>query len=71
MVADVKQTGRFLSAAQVAEILKVSARTVRRMAADGRLPFVDKLDGETGSYVFDPAVVAIWARQNLSEERAS
>lgn len=46
-----------LTAAQVAERLDVSPRTVARMVADGRLRATAKLPGDTGAYLFDPADV--------------
>ena len=38
---------------EMAYRLKVSPRTVRRMATDGRLTPVAKLPGPTGNYLFD------------------
>jgi excisionase family DNA binding protein len=46
-----------MTAAQVAEVLGCSQRTIARMAEDGRLTPALKLPGETGAYLFDPAVV--------------
>jgi excisionase family DNA binding protein len=55
-------TERLLTTAQVATMLGKSTRTVQRMADTGELPFVQKLTGSRGAYVFDPAVVEL-ARQ--------
>lgn len=54
---------RLLSAAQVARMLGKGIRTIHRMAEDGRLPYVSKLEGETGAYVFDADVIEHLARQ--------
>ena len=48
---------------QVARRLGVTIRTVVRMAADGRLPVAFKVPGRTGTYLFDPQVVEMYARQ--------
>ena len=47
-----------MSTAQAAHYLGVSKRTVTRLAATGELPYLVKLPGRTGSYVFDAATVA-------------
>lgn len=46
-----------MTAAQAAEVLGCSQRTVARMAEDGRLTPALKLPGETGAYLFEPAEV--------------
>lgn len=51
-----------------ARILGVSPRTVKRQARDGDLPYVSKLDGELGSYVFDRADVIAIAEQRVEAE---
>jgi excisionase family DNA binding protein len=56
------QTRRLLSAAQVAELLGKSVRTVQRLAEDGELR-AEKLPGTTGAYVFDAAVVDDYLEQ--------
>jgi excisionase family DNA binding protein len=56
-------TPRLLTTKQVADRLGVDPRTVHRMADDGRLPCVAKLEGSTGAYVFDPDVIDGVARQ--------
>ena len=50
-------TARLLTTAQVAAKLGKSTRTIHRMADTGQLPYVQKLTGSRGAYVFDPAVV--------------
>jgi excisionase family DNA binding protein len=50
-------TTPLLNTRQVAERLGVDPRTVHRMAEDGRLPYMAKLEGSTGAYVFDPDVI--------------
>jgi hypothetical protein len=44
-------------------MLGKSTRTVHRMAESGELPYVEKLDGLTGAYVFDPGVIEVIVRQ--------
>jgi excisionase family DNA binding protein len=56
------QTRRLLSAAQVAELLGKSVRTVQRLAEDGEIR-AEKLPGTTGAYVFDAAVVDDYLEQ--------
>jgi phage terminase Nu1 subunit (DNA packaging protein) len=47
-----------IDTATVAAIYGVNVRTVHNWARSGRLPFVLKIRGKRGAYVFDPAVVA-------------
>lgn len=54
---------RLLTAAHVARLLDKSVRTIQRMAEDGRLPYVSKIEGDTGAYVFDADVIEHLARQ--------
>ncbi len=61
-VAPVADVGR-MTANDVAARMGVSSRTVRRWAAEGRLPPDDKFPGPTGGYLFHPAVVELLARQ--------
>ena len=44
----------YLTSSQVAERLGKDVATVKRMAADGRLPVAAKVPGRTGAYLFDP-----------------
>jgi excisionase family DNA binding protein len=57
------QTDALITAAAAALILGVSSSTVRRLAESGDLPFVQKLPGPNGAYLFDEAVV----RQHLAD----
>jgi len=63
--------GNLLTTAQAAERLGKSVRTVHRMASDGRLPHVAKLEGDRGSWLFDQAVVDMLARTLDREAVAS
>lgn len=49
-------TRQLVSAAQAAEMLSVTPRTIRRYAAEGVIP-AWKLPGRSGSYVFEEDVV--------------
>ena len=62
-----------ITVADVAARLGVSRTTVHRYAASGDLPYVNKMPGIRGGYLFDPAVVALFARQrrNGSRKKAS
>jgi excisionase family DNA binding protein len=46
-----------LSSGEVAEMLGVTARQVQRLAQKGQLPFVVKMPGESGAYLFERGVV--------------
>lgn len=46
-----------LTSPQAGAILGKSARTVQRMADAGDLPFVQKLDGPNGAYLFDAEAI--------------
>jgi excisionase family DNA binding protein len=54
---------KLLNSRQVAERLGVDLRTVHRMADAGRLPYVAKLEGATGAYVYDPDAIDTIAQQ--------
>jgi predicted site-specific integrase-resolvase len=47
----------FVSTAWVAKRLGVPSRTIQNRVRAGKLPYVAKLDGRTGAYLFDPAVI--------------
>lgn len=47
-----------IGAEEAGSILKLHSRTVKRRAADGTLPYVTKLAGDKGAYVFDRNVIA-------------
>ena len=44
-------------AEEVADILGISKSTVTRRAATGRLPYIRKIDGPRGAYLFNRADV--------------
>ena len=64
-------TTRTMSTAQVADYLKVSPRTVRRLAESGGLTPLAKLPGRTGSYVFDEAIVMAYLTRSVAGREAS
>lgn len=43
-----------MTTTEAAAVLGKSPRTVQRMAEDGRLPYLKKLPGPNGSYLFEP-----------------
>jgi excisionase family DNA binding protein len=55
-----------MTTTEVADLLGISVATVNRRAAAGSLPFVFKAKGPRGPYVFDRAVVEMYARQVAS-----
>lgn len=55
-----------IGAAEAARILGVDVRTVHRRVERGEVPFIAKLDGYRGPYIFDRAAV-----EALVEERAA
>lgn len=62
-------TRQLFTAVEAAKMLGKSRRTILRMVESGELPFVRKLDGPNGAYLFDAAVIEYMARQ-LTNERA-
>ena len=52
-----------ITAAEAARLLGRPTRTVVLHAAKGKLPYVTKLDGRTGAYLFDRAVIVALAKQ--------
>jgi hypothetical protein len=62
------QATTLMTSAQAGAVLGKSARTVQRMAESGRLPYVQRLPGPNGSYLFDPDVVHAMQRR-LAIER--
>jgi excisionase family DNA binding protein len=53
-----------ITAVEVAARLGFSRSYVVKLAASGDLPYVRKMPGVRGAYLFDPGTVALWARQN-------
>lgn len=51
-----------ITAAEAAERLGISRTTLLRYVIAGELPFAYKMPGLRGSYLFDPDVVAVFAR---------
>ncbi len=51
------QAGELINAAEVAELLGYSKRTIARMAGDGRLTPAYKLPGLRGDYLFNRAYI--------------
>lgn len=62
-------TQNLLTTNQAAERLGKSVRTVHRMASDGRLPHVTKLEGDRGQWLFDETVVDM-VRRSLEQKQA-
>lgn len=50
--------GQLITSAQLAARLGVNVKTITRKAANGTLPYVHKLDGIRGAYLFDPDAIA-------------
>lgn len=55
---------------EAARIGGCSVDTVKRDARNGRLPFVQKLDGRTGAYLFALDAVQAWAAARQSDTAA-
>lgn len=62
---------QLLTAVEAAEVLQCSRRTILRMVESGDLPYVRKLEGPNGAYLFDAGVVGVIARQSGREEAKS
>lgn len=61
--------GTLLTTAETAAMLGRSPRTVARLAAEGELPYVQKLEGVRGSYLFDRGTVQLFARQRRDRRK--
>lgn len=55
-----------LTTAQVAKRFGVNVKTVNRWAKNGELPYLTKLPGDTGAYLYDPREV-----EKFEKERAA
>lgn len=55
------QRADLLTSPQAGLLLGKSARTIQRMADAGELPFVMKLPGPNGAFLFDPQVIEDFA----------
>lgn len=55
--------GSLLTSAEAAQKLRVSRTTIHRWVTTGRLPYIQKLEGIRGGYLFAPAAVDRLARQ--------
>jgi excisionase family DNA binding protein len=51
------QLAQTITTEEVARMLNVSKTTVKRAAASGRIPTVDKINSRTGAYLFDRATI--------------
>lgn len=51
-----------IGTAQAAELLGRSVATVKRLAKSGDLPYVFKMEGETGAYVFSRTAIEAIAK---------
>lgn len=51
----------YLSAVQVAHLIKKSPGTVKRFTREGKLPHAFKMPGASGAYVYNVADVVAWA----------
>ena len=56
-------TQTLLTTAEAAPRLDISTRTLARRARAGLVPYVRKLDGIRGGFLFDAAVIDVIARQ--------
>jgi predicted DNA-binding transcriptional regulator AlpA len=48
-----RTTGELITTAQASELLGITVAWINKQAAKGRIPYVQKLPGRTGAYVFD------------------
>ena len=63
-------TGQLVTALEAAKTLGKSRRTILRMVEAGELPYVHKLDGRAGAYLFDAAVIDLLARRQSGKASA-
>ncbi len=54
-----------IGVAEAAAVLGISPATVTRWAASGKLPYLRKLPGKTGAFVFDASLVRRAAQARL------
>ena len=52
---------------EAARRLGIPPRRVKRMCADGRLPWITKGPGATGAYLIDPATVDALAAEQVTQ----
>lgn len=62
-----KNQQELITTTEVAKLLNRDARTVQRQATSGELPFVSKLPGTTGAFLFDRADIAALIPANTTE----
>lgn len=65
------QAGELINAAETAELLGYSTRTIARMAGDGRLTPEYKLPGLRGNYLFKRAYILQIAARRRRDHEAS
>jgi excisionase family DNA binding protein len=53
-----------ITTAEAAARLGVSVTTVHRLVLSGDLPYLKKMDGLRGGYLFDASTIALYARQH-------
>jgi hypothetical protein len=58
-----------ITTAQAAERLALSIWHVAKLARTGQLPYAQKLPGQKGAYLFDPAVIDQLATERLAKYR--
>jgi excisionase family DNA binding protein len=63
MAADV------MTVPEVCALLGMDRRTVQRRAAAGELPYIRKLPGVNGRYLFDRTVVEMFARHGGARDK--
>lgn len=58
-----------INTAETAARLGSSITTIIRLASTGELPYLRKLPGLRGGYLFDPAVVDLYGREHPARGR--
>lgn len=58
-----------ITATEAATRLNVSHSTVARAARRGELPYVQRLPGNKGAYLFDPDVIEVERQRRLERQR--
>lgn len=53
-----------INSAEAARLLGVSATTLRRLVETGELPYIRKMPGLRGAYLFEPGVVKLYRRMH-------
>lgn len=67
MMGRMNETVEIVQTGKAARMLGVRPSTVRRMAEAGALPYIQKMEGRVGGYLFNADVVRAAVKQRRAE----